>query len=129
MWRANITDIFGMFTGIILGLAFFLLLAFLIYLFVFKRIQMNHALRLEAIKQGVQIPTVRERYGSLKAGIVSAAVGAGLLVGLIIGAASDRDPIGGEIVIALVPLFIGVGLILFHTFWGRNLGEDTQARS
>ena len=40
----------------ILGLGFFALIAYLVYLFVYKRIQMNHELRLEMIKQGMALP-------------------------------------------------------------------------
>lgn len=120
MWRTDAVDVFGIFAGIILGLGFFALVAYLVYLFIYKRIQMKHETRLEMIKQGLQVTADNDTYGSLKAGIVSAAVGLGLLVGMVIHASSERDPVGGEVVIALVPLFVGLGLVLFHLFWGNR---------
>jgi len=65
MWRFDASDMFGMFAGIILGWVF-ALVAYLVYLFVYKRIQMNHEMRLELIKQAATSlpkPSVR----SLKA--------------------------------------------------------------
>lgn len=114
MFRVNPVEMFGALAAIVLGLGFFALIAYLVYLFVYKRIQMNHDLRMEMIKQGMAPRLESEGYGSLKAGIVSAAVGVGFLIALVIGAAAENDPIGGEIVIALVPLLIGVGLVAFH---------------
>ena len=120
MWRVDATDMFGIFAGIILGLGFFALVAYLVYLFVYKRIQMNHEMRLEMIRQGKPLPMEHPGYGSLKAGIVSAAVGGGFLIGLFVQASSERQPIGGEIIIALVPLLVGIGLIFFHLIWKRQ---------
>jgi hypothetical protein len=120
MLRVNPIDMFGALAGIVLGLGFFALVAYLVYLFVYKRMQMNHELRLEMIKQGLPPHLEREGFGSLKAGIVSAAVGAGFLIAIILGADTDRDPIGAEIVVALVPLFIGVGLVGFHLLTRRQ---------
>ena len=114
MFRVNPVEMFGALAAMVLGLGFFALIAYLVYLFVYKRIQMNHELRLEMIKQGMAPQLEHEGYGSLKAGIVSAAVGIGFLIALVIGANAENDPIGGEIVIALVPLLIGVGLVAFH---------------
>ncbi len=125
MFRADAVDVFGVLAGIIIGLGFFALVAYLVYLFVYKRIQMRHETRLELIRQGHELPADEDSYGSLKAGIVSAAVGLALLIGVLISAANSRDPLGGEIVIGLVPLFVGVGLIFFHAVWTRRRGGDT----
>lgn len=114
MWRFDASDMFGMFAGIILGLGFFALVAYLVYLFVYKRIQMNHEMRLELIKQGRDLPAETERFGSLKAGIVLCAVGLGLFLSLLFEAQSNGDFPGGETVIAFVPLLTGIGLIGFH---------------
>jgi hypothetical protein len=108
------------------GLGFFALIAYLVYLFVYKRIQMNHELRLEMIKQGMSPQLEREGYGSLKAGIVSAAVGIGFLIALVIGANAENNPIGGEIVIALVPRH-GVGLVAFHLLTRRQMRRETTS--
>lgn len=124
MFRVNPVEMFGALAGIVLGLGFFALIAYLVYLFVYKRIQMNHELRLEMIKQGMAPRLEREGYGSLKAGIVSAAVGIGFLIALVIGANAENDQIGGEIVIALVPLFIGVGLVAFHLLTRRQMRRE-----
>ncbi|MCX6832796.1 MAG: hypothetical protein NT028_11825, partial [candidate division Zixibacteria bacterium] len=80
MFRVNPGEMFGALAAMVLGLGFFALIAYLVYLFVYKRIQMNHELRLEMIKQGMAPQLEREGYGSLKAGIVSAAVGIGFLI-------------------------------------------------
>ncbi len=122
MWRFDASDMFGMFAGIILGLGFFALVAYLVYLFVYKRIQMNHEMRLELIKQGRDLPAETERFGSLKAGIVLCAVGLGLFLSLLLEAHSNGDTPGGETVIAFVPLLTGLGLIGFHLAIRRNLG-------
>ena len=114
MWRLDLTDVFGMATGVILGLGFFALVAFLVYLFVYKRIKMNHEMRLEMIKQGREIPVDRDRMGSLKSGIVLTGVGLGLFVGLMMQAQAERVTPGGELVLALVPTFVGIGLMVFH---------------
>jgi hypothetical protein len=114
VFRADPTEMFGALAAIILGLGFFALIAYLVYLFVYKRNQMNHELRLEMIRQGMPPKLEREGYGSLKAGMVSAAVGIGFMIAIAIGAESTGDPIGSEIVVALVPLFVGIGLIGFH---------------
>jgi hypothetical protein len=124
MWRVNPVEMFGALAGIVLGLGFFALIAYLVYLFVYKRIQMNHELRMEMIRQGMTPQLEREGYGSLKAGIVSAAVGVGFLIALVIGANAGDDQIGGEIVIGLVPLFIGVGLVAFHLLTRRQLRRE-----
>jgi hypothetical protein len=124
MFRVNPGEMFGALAAMILGLGFFALIAYLVYLFVYKRIQMNHDLRLEMIKQGMIPQLEREGYGSLKAGIVSAAVGIGFLIALVIGANAENDQIGGEIVIALVPLFIGVGLVAFHLLTRRQMRRE-----
>ena len=121
MFRVNPGEMFGALAAMVLGLGSFALIAYLVYLFVYKRIQMNHELRLEMIKQGMAPQLEREGYGSLKAGIVSAAVGIGFLIALVIGADANHDPVGGEIVIALVPLFIGVGLVAFHLLTRRHM--------
>jgi hypothetical protein len=128
MWRVDATDVFGIFAGIVLGLGFFALIAYLVYLFVYKRIQMNHEMRLEMIRQGMSLQTERESYGSLKAGIVSTAVGLGLLIAIDVAASADRDPIGGEIVLAVIPLFVGLGLILFHLI-SRRTAERMKTES
>ncbi len=114
MWRLDLTDVFGMLTGIILGLGFFALVAFLVYLFVYKRIKMNHEMRLELIKQGRDLPAEGERYGSLKAGIVLMAVGGGFLLAMLFESYSSNDDLGGELVLAFVPLLCGLGLAAFH---------------
>jgi uncharacterized membrane protein len=124
MLRVNPVEMFGALAAIILGLGFFALIAYLVYLFVYKRIQMNHELRLEMIKQGMPPQLEREGYGSLKAGIVSTAVGLGFLIALVIGANAENDPIGGEIVIALVPLLIGVGLVAYHLMTRRQMRRE-----
>lgn len=124
MFRVNPGEMFGALAAMVLGLGFFALIAYLVYLFVYKRIQMNHELRLEMIKQGMAPRLEREGYGSLKAGIVSAAVGIGFLIALVIGADTNHDPIGGEIVIALVPLLIGVGLVAFHLLTRRQMRRE-----
>jgi hypothetical protein len=128
MWRADMNDVFGIFAGIVLGLGFFALIAYLVYLFVYKRIQMNHEMRLEMIKQGLTPPTERESYGSLKAGIVSVAVGAGFLVGMLFQSSAENEPLGGEIVVALVPLFIGAGLVLFHLLYKKHARHESAGR-
>lgn len=125
MFRADAVDVFGVLAGIIIGLGFFALVAYLVYLFVYKRIQMRHETRLELIRQGHNLPAEQDSYGSLKAGIVSAAVGLALLIGVLVSAANRRDPLGGEIVIGLVPLFVGVGLIFFHAVWARRSSGHT----
>jgi drug/metabolite transporter (DMT)-like permease len=114
MWRLDLTDVFGMLTGIILGLGFFALIAFLVYLFVYKRIQMRHQMRLELIKQGKEIPVEVERYGSLKAGIILTGIGLGLLLALWFEASYHRGYVGAEIMLGLIPMFVGIGLIIFH---------------
>jgi len=124
MFRVNPVEMFGALAAMVLGLGFFALIAYLVYLFVYKRIQMNHELRLEMIKQGMAPQLEHEGYGSLKAGIVSAAVGIGFLIALVIGANAENDPIGGEIVIALVPLLIGVGLVAFHLLTRRQMRRE-----
>lgn len=124
MLHTDAIQVVSVFAGIIIGLGFFALVAYLVYLFVYKRIQMRHETRLELIRQGRQLPVEQESYGSLKAGIVSAAVGLGLLVGVFLNAGSRSDTVGGEIVIALVPLFVGLGLILFHVGWARRSKGD-----
>lgn len=126
MWRVDTTDVFGIFAGIVLGLGFFALIAYFVYLFIYKRIQMRHETRLEMIKQGMSLPTERDNYGSLKAGIVSTAVGCGLLIGINVAASADRDQVGGEIVIALIPLFVGLGLVLFHLILRKN-GKQVES--
>ncbi len=126
MWRVNMSDMMGMFAGIVLGLGFFALIAYLVYMFVYKRIQMNHEIRLAMIKQGMSLPLERESYGSLKAGIVSAAAGIGLLVGMAFQSSAANDPIGGEVVIAMVPLFIGIGLILFHLLYRKHARAEND---
>ncbi len=127
MLRVNPVEMFGALAAIVLGLGSFALIAYLVYLFIYKRIQMNHELRMEMIKQGLPPQLEYEGYGSLKAGIVSTAVGLGFLLALLIGASTGRDEIGGEIVIALVPLFIGVGLVAFHLFTRRQAKRDRQS--
>jgi uncharacterized membrane protein len=124
MFRVNPVEMFGALAAMVLGLGFFALIAYLVYLFVYKRIQMNHDLRMEMIKQGMAPRLEREGYGSLKAGIVSAAVGVGFLIALVIGADAERDQIGGEIVIALVPLLIGVGLVAFHLVTRKQMRRE-----
>lgn len=124
MLRVNPVEMFGALAAIVLGLGFFALIAYLVYLFVYKRIQMNHELRLEMIKQGMAPQLEHEGYGSLKAGIVSAAVGIGFLMALVIGANAENNEIGGEIVIALVPLLIGVGLVAFHLLTRRQMRRE-----
>jgi hypothetical protein len=124
MFRLNPVEMFGALAAMVLGLGFFALIAYLVYLFVYKRIQMNHELRLEMIKQGMSPQLEHEGYGSLKAGIVSVAVGVGFLIALVIGANAEKDPIGGEIVIALVPLLIGVGLVGFHLLTRRQMRRE-----
>jgi uncharacterized membrane protein len=124
MWRVNPVEMFGALAAIVLGLGFFALIAYLVYLFVYKRIQMNHDLRLEMIRQGMAPRLESEGYGSLKAGIVSVAVGFGFLIALVIGANAENDQIGGEIVIALVPLLIGVGLVAFHLLTRRQMRRE-----
>lgn len=114
MWRFDASDMFSMMAGIVLGLGFFALVAYLVYLFVYKRIQMNHEMRLELIKQGRDLPPETERFGSLKAGIVLCAVGLGLFLSLCMEAHSRGEFPGGETVIAFVPFLTGVGLIGFH---------------
>ncbi len=122
MWRFDASGMFGMFAGIILGLGFFALVAYLVHLFVYKRIQMNHEMRLELIRQGRDLPAETERFGSLKAGIVLCAVGLGLLLSLVLEADSNGNTPGGETVIAFVPLLTGLGLIGFHLAIRRNAG-------
>jgi hypothetical protein len=124
MFRADAVEMLGAVAAIIIGLGFFALLAYFVYLFVYKRIQMRHETRLELIKQGHKLPVEQDSYGSLKAGIVSTAVGLGLLIGVFVHASNERHPVGGEIVFALVPLFVGLGLILFHVVWARRGRED-----
>lgn len=120
MWRFDASDMFGMFAGIILGLGFFALVAYLVYLFVYKRIQMNHEMRLELIRQGRDLPPETERFGSLKAGIVLCAVGLGLFLSLLLEAHANGGSPGGETVIAFVPMLTGLGLIGFHLAIRRN---------
>lgn len=127
MFRVNPMEVFGALAGIILGLGFFALIAYLVYLFVYKRMQMNHELRLEMIRQGLPPKLEREGFGSLKAGIVSTAVGCGFLLAIVLGAEADGDPIGGEIVVALVPLFIGVGLVGFHLLTRRSARREKSS--
>ena len=128
MWRVDTTDIFGIFAGIILGLGFFALIAYLVYLFVYKRIQMNHEIRLEMIRQGMPLPRERDTYGSLKSGMVLTGVGIGLFFAMMLGAwkNGDGDFIGAESIFALVPLFVGLGLILFHLIGRRSAGEPEE---
>ena len=114
MWRLDLTDVFGMLTGIILGLGFFALVAFMVYLFVYKRIQMKHEMRLELIKQGKELPSDSERYGSLKAGIILAGIGLGLLLAFWFEAGYHRGYVGAEVMFGLIPMFVGIGLIIFH---------------
>ena len=124
MWRFDPEGMFGIFAGIVLGLGFFALIAYLVYLFVYKRIQMNHEMRLEMVKQGIAPPLERESYGSLKSGIVLTAVGIAFFLALLLDKFSDGDRIGAEMVIPFVPLFVGVGLILFHRIARKN-GKTT----
>lgn len=131
MWRLDLTDVFGMLTGIILGLGFFALVAFLVYLFVYKRIKMNHEMRLELIKQGRELPAEGERYGSLKAGIVLMAVGGGFLLAMLFESYGSGDSPGGELVLAFVPLLSGLGLAVFHYIaraGARTNGSQRLAR-
>jgi hypothetical protein len=127
MLRTDAIQVVSVFAGIVIGLGFFALVAYLVYLFVYKRIQMRHETRLELIRQGHQLPEEQDSYGSLKAGIVSAAVGMGLLVGVFLNAVNRNDTVGGEIVIALVPLFVGLGLIFFHIVWARRSKRDVTS--
>ena len=120
MWRLDLTDVFGMLTGIILGLGFFALIAFMVYLFVYKRIQMRHEMRLELIKQGKDIPNDSDRYGSLKSGIILAGIGLGLLLAIVLESNYDRGYVGAEIMFGLIPIFVGVGLIVFHIIARRG---------
>lgn len=134
MWRLDLTDVFGMLTGIILGLGFFALVAFLVYLFVYKRIKMNHEMRLELIRQGRDLPIDRDRYGSLKAGIVLMAVGAGFALAMLFEAGRTGDSPGGELVLGLVPFLTGLGLVLFHAIAkqgnrSRNDGRNIRYSS
>lgn len=114
----NPSDVFGMVAGIIVGLGFFSLLAYLVYLFVYKRIQMRHEIRLEMIKQGMKPDFETDSLGSLKAGLVVAAVGLALLASIVMNAHADGTPIGAEIMLGLVPLLVGAGLVIFHIVWG-----------
>ncbi len=126
MWRLDLTDVFGMLTGIILGLGFFALVAFLVYLFVYKRIKMNHEMRLEMIRQGRDLPVDTERYGSLKAGIVLMAVGAGFLLAMIFEGVNSGHSPGAELVFAFVPMLTGLGLAIFH--FVARAGNGTSRR-
>jgi Ca2+/Na+ antiporter len=109
-----------MLTGIVIGLGFFALLAYLIYLFVYRKIQMRHEIRLEMIRQGMNPDSESHSYGSAKAGFVSAGVGLALLIGLILDAIGERDPVGAELIIGLVPLMVGLALIAFHHLYGSE---------
>ncbi len=130
MWRLDLTDVFGMLTGIILGLGFFALVAFMVYLFIYKRIQMRHQMRLELIKQGKDLPAEYERYGSLKAGIILAGIGLGLLLAFWLEAGYHRGYLGAEVMFGLIPLFVGIGLIVFHFVARRGYnGEMFQSLS
>ncbi len=114
----------GILAGIILGLAFFALIAFLVYLFVYKRIQMNHQMRLEMIKQGLDPNVESDRLGSLKAGIVLSGIGVAILFAILLEANAQGDRAGGELVLGLVPLFVGVGLVGFHLFARTRTGQS-----
>lgn len=129
MWRFDVTDMFSMFAAIVLGLGFFAFVAYMVYLFVFKRIQMTHEMRLELVKQGRELPIESERFGSLKAGMVLCAVGLGLFLSLMMEAESNGGVLGGESVIAFVPFLTGLGLIGFHLAVRKNTKSSDQDRS
>ncbi len=129
MWRFDLPGMFGALAAIVLGLGFFALVAYLVYLFVYRRIQMMHEMRLELIKQGRELPAETEGFGSLKAGIVLCAVGLGLFLSLLMEANSKGEIPGGETVIAFVPFLTGVGLIGFHLAIRRNGRNTRGARS
>ena len=124
MLRFDITDMFSMFAAIVLGLGFFAFIAYMVYLFVYKRIAMNHEMRLELIRQGRELPPETERFGSLKAGMVLCAVGLGLLLSLLLEADSNGGALGGESVIAFVPFLTGLGLIGFHLASKNSRGRN-----
>lgn len=124
MLRFDITDMFSMFAAIVLGLGFFAFIAYMVYLFVYKRIAMNHEMRLELIRQGRELPPETERFGSLKAGMVLCAVGLGLFLSLLLEADSNGGALGGESVIAFVPFLTGLGLIGFHLASKNSRGRN-----
>ena len=113
-----------MFAAIVLGLGFFAFIAYMVYLFVYKRIAMNHEMRLELIRQGRELPPETERFGSLKAGMVLCAVGLGLFLSLLLEADSNGAALGGESVIAFVPFLTGLGLIGFHLASKNSRGRN-----
>jgi hypothetical protein len=121
------SDMFGMVAGIVLGLGFFTLVAYLVYLFVYKRIQMRHEIRLEMIKQGMKPDFDADNLGSLKAGLVAAAVGLALLAALWLETRSNGGLLGVEIMLGLVPLLAGIGLVIFHMFWGKSKKPDGRS--
>lgn len=126
MWRFDTGEVFGFVAGIVLGLGFFALVAYLLYLFVFRRIQMNHEMRLEMIRQGRELPPKPDSYGSLKAGIVLCAVGLAILLSLVLESDARAESLGGETVIAFVPLMIGLGLIAFHIAVKKDSQRDQK---
>ncbi len=128
VWRFDITDMFSMFAAIVLGLGFFAFVAYMVYLFVFRRIQMTHEMRLELVKQGRDLPVETERFGSLKAGMVLCAVGLGLFFSLMLEAESNGGTLGGESVIAFVPFLTGLGLIGFHLAVRKSSKNDNQSK-
>ncbi|MFH2055481.1 MAG: DUF6249 domain-containing protein [bacterium] len=124
MLRFDPGDMFGLVASIVLGLGFFALVAYLVYLFVYRRIQMRHEIRLEMIKQGMKPEFEADSLGSLKAGLVSAGVGLALLVALVLDSRAKGDFLGAEVMLGLVPLMVGLGLVLFHGLWGSRRKKE-----
>lgn len=90
------------------SLGFFAMIAFIIY-----QVQ-QHRLRMKMIESGVTnlnlTKTRAPSDNSFKTGLVTIAVGAGILMGLVL----ERyvPDLGGEFMLAFVPILVGIALLI-----------------
>jgi hypothetical protein len=132
MLKVDPMGMFGILAGIILGLGFFALVAFLIYLFIFKKMQMNHELRLEMIKKGMNPVFESNGYGTLKAGIILTCIGLAFLIVFLFDfytGGESSEARSGEMILPMVPIMLGVGFILFHVIVKRLSGPRRGGNS
>jgi hypothetical protein len=87
--------------------------------------QRRHEAFLKVLEAGVYdrklLKTKTHGYASLGWGIVFVAIGAGLFIGFAMLGILDQALIG-----SMVPLFIGIGLIVFHSIVRRAASEEKE---